>query len=556
MLHIGRCLRWVLIMEQRSQVDFALQQQKKSLLGRLQWRWFSEFHDAESLPDEAQIRRRLLESHRENPSYGAFLEKLIGCRVTTVRKLTEMEFGFDIPDLLDRLEHSPWSTARFLEIQGLPSPFSECEGIFIYQEKLRNQGRVYVITFFDQASFPEVGRMELRACKSEPEPFLSVLTTSGYRNHTLESLLNDSDEIDPQIKVALLSLQCLDAEKPYMSKALDHASASDTQESPLFPPPEDALCERLLDGVNLNEVCCTKLEVPLGDIEPANYDYALLYPAGLIKPLIQELKAGSKAEILVYWNGSAFVMSDDYAAYLAVRALGLPHVTVVVMGDYPEDVYGKGQKGGKELLPALGYQYCSSPGRDKETRLRILDARLRRELGPSASDRLYDFIFKFHRRLHNPLTLEKELHQLILHGAKIFNSTTSTRIHTEVRLGHQYRADLVIQSHQENRGILLVELKRANLPLFTKSGAPYAYVTRALQQVEDWMRFWHEHPSSVPAPLDPTISPTGIVIIGRSKFLTEDDKRRLMSLNSNRRIQLLTYDDVLARVEDYVAMMA
>lgn len=449
----------------------------------------------------------------------------------------------------------PWSEARFLEISGLPAPFQDCEGIFIYQEQLRDHGRVYVVTFFDEKNFPKVSRLELRACKIQPEPFISLLTTAGYQNHTLDSVLNDIDELAPQIKVALLSLQCLDAEKMYLSKTVEDASHSGTPDKMFYPPPEDSVCESLIAGVKSNKVGCTKLIVPLDDVEPADYDYALVYPIGLIKPVIQELKVGSKFEILVYWNGSAFAMSDDYSVYLAHRALEMPEVAVVVMGDYPEDGYGEGQKGGKELLPSLGYQYCPSPGRDKETRLHILDARLRRELGPSTSDKLYSFVFEFHRYLHNPLTLEKDLHQLILNGVKIFNSTTSTRVHTEVRFGGQYRADLVIESDKENRGILLVELKRANLPLFTKSGAPYAYVTRAMQQVEDWMRFWRENPASVPAPLDPTISPTGIVIIGRSKFLTDDDRRRLMSLNSNRRIQLLTYDDVLARVEDYVAMM-
>jgi hypothetical protein len=225
------------------------------------------------------------------------------------------------------------------------------------------------------------------------------------------------------------------------------------------------------------------------------------------------------------------------------------------MGEYPEDIYGRGRRGGVEILPGVNYQYTPSPGQDKESKMRALQIRLQRDVGQSAIDQLYEFVFKFHRLLHHPLTKERALHDLILEGA-IFFSSTRIRILSEVRFANRFRADLVIQIDDNPARTILVELERANLPLFTRTGAPYAHVTHALQQVEDWMRFWQEHPLDVPMPLDPTITPSGVVVIGRSKFLSEDDKRRLMNLNSNRRVQIMTYDDLIAQVENYVTILS
>lgn len=525
---------------------------KKTLLGRLKLKWFSEFSaDENALPSEALIKRTLLEKHRNNPSAGSLLIKLIGCSTTTVRRIDDLVFGFDVLALLKSLEHKPWDDARFLEIQGGKDKLSSDNGVFIYQEALEESGRVYVVTFFKEESFPTVSRMEIRACEKNSEPFLSVLTKSGYQPYSLINILEKWDDTDSEIKIALLSLHCLNEKQSHKKVRPEDAAKLSVGGNGLFPPPVDDRCSQLIKKVVKNNLGCTKIRLPLNAIEPADHDYCMLFPAGLIKPFLRELRFGEESEMLVYWNGSSFTMSDDYASYLAYRTLDISHVPVVVMGEYPISVYGSGEQGGKELLPNVAYRYFPSPDADPELRRKALDIRLQRELGRTSVDILYDFIFKVHRLLHNPLTKERELHKLLLQNSDIFSSA-GIRVLSEVRFGNKFRADLVIQVANDNRRVLLVELERANLPLFTQTGAPYAHVTHALQQVEDWMRFWNEYPNEVPAPLDATITPAGVVVIGRSKFLSEDDKRRLLSLNSNRRIQLITYDDLISRVEQYV----
>jgi hypothetical protein len=120
---------------------------------------------------------------------------------------------------------------------------------------------------------------------------------------------------------------------------------------------------------------------------------------------------------------------------------------------------------------------------------------------------------------------------------------------SEVCLGKDYRVDLVIQYKLDERRLLLIELEKAGLPIFTKSGRLRSHVTHAIQQVEDWMQWWLEHPTNIPAALDGSIPPDGLVVIGRNISMDERSKRRLVHLNHNRRVKLITYDDLLDRIE-------
>ena len=65
--------------------------------------------------------------------------------------------------------------------------------------------------------------------------------------------------------------------------------------------------------------------------------------------------------------------------------------------------------------------------------------------------------------------------------------------------------------------------------------------------------WWRENPSKIPHPFDPTVPVEGLVVIGRSVEMDDDSKRRLLSLNHNRLIKVITYDDLLERVKSLIA---
>jgi hypothetical protein len=52
--------------------------------------------------------------------------------------------------------------------------------------------------------------------------------------------------------------------------------------------------------------------------------------------------------------------------------------------------------------------------------------------------------------------------------------------------------------------------------------------------------------------MDITTDITTLVVISRSAGMSEDDRRRLLNLNYNRRVQLITYDDLVTRIEQTV----
>jgi hypothetical protein len=498
------------------------------------------------------IKKKLLETHRHNPEYGRLMMRFFGLRETWITRIDEIPSAFDIDGLLAELETEPWPHPRFLELQAGPEASPTCTGIFIFQEPLVGGGRVYVITIMEEEFAPLVSRAEVRAAASNPEPFFCPLGTDGYVPRSQTSIRDYWDDLEPQWKIAFLALNYLNDKRRKL--ALHPAESAKKEEKQFFPPPADRRFDELIRKVVQRKAFCTKVDVPLNTVRPADYEFAMLLPAPLVRPFMVEIQDADRPELLVYWKDDSFITGDDYASYLAYRALGLESVPVVVMGTYPKEVYGDGKDGGPELLPKVTYRYSQLPS-DPVAQERALENRIRNDFGPSNIDRLYSFILQLHRHLKDPLTKERALHDLLVKGAQEF-AEGAFHVLSEVWLGKKYRVDLVVQPSGGTQRVLLVELERANLPLFTKSGAPMAHVTHALQQVEDWLRFWQEHPSEVPRSLDPTISPAGVVILGRSKHLTEDQRRRLLSLNSNRRVQLLTYDDLLERIETYAAWSA
>jgi hypothetical protein len=95
-------------------------------------------------------------------------------------------------------------------------------------------------------------------------------------------------------------------------------------------------------------------------------------------------------------------------------------------------------------------------------------------------------------------------------------------------------------------------LEKASWHIFTAAGRPRSHVTQALQQVEDWLRWWRENPTRIPNPIDSSIPPHGLVVIGRNANLSDEDRRRLLHLNYNRTVKVVTYDDLLIRILDLI----
>jgi hypothetical protein len=126
--------------------------------------------------------------------------------------------------------------------------------------------------------------------------------------------------------------------------------------------------------------------------------------------------------------------------------------------------------------------------------------------------------------------------------------------HTMVRPKLQIGARVTDFVFREATGdYLLVELEPPTEPLFIKSGDTSSQLNHARNQISDWRRYIEDNLLTVQRELDlPGISsnPKGLIVIGRAQSLSEENRRKLVTLeNESPRTKVMTYDDVFTNVK-------
>jgi len=184
----------------------------------------------------------------------------------------------------------------------------------------------------------------------------------------------------------------------------------------------------------------------------------------------------------------------------------------------------------------------------------------RAEVRPNIIDTLHEInrldgiIDEFSRLLEQPSVHEKrdihsflDRHRFILHP-------NPERIWSEVPigLGTEHQMDFLIQ--EADGEFLLVELENPRHRLFLKNSDFSAPLNHAQRQVEDWQDWVEENISTMQKKYPGIISPRGLVIIGRSKGISESDRRKLRRRNVNLggRLRIITYDELIASARRYV----
>ncbi|NTU62105.1 MAG: DUF4263 domain-containing protein [Chloroflexi bacterium] len=96
---------------------------------------------------------------------------------------------------------------------------------------------------------------------------------------------------------------------------------------------------------------------------------------------------------------------------------------------------------------------------------------------------------------------------------------------------------------------LLVELEKSTHPLFLKDGHTSRELNHARGQISDWKRYLEDNLSTVQRELSLvgiSINPQSLIVIGRSQSLSDENRRKLVTLeNESPRTKIMTYDDVL-----------
>lgn len=528
--------------------DYLKQNFNASILGRTKLKLYELISNRKDwLPDEPEIGRFILQHFRSNPEIGKLFLFFLTRNSLKSTPFSELQAPKDITQLLSELEEEPLEKAFILEVTECPDPMPTVLGACIYCETLRDGGYVYTTTLFDDKEFPKafVGRLEIRASKDHPQPIFSVLVGSKFEHYDLSNYTNS-----PLAPFTLKILGYVAKNRHRSLVPVREAMNLELKEDYIHRPPQDKTFLALTGQVMEGKIKCTQTSLPLSMIQPYDFDFCITYPKETIKWNIREIRKGSDRPLLVYWNGSSFIMSDDYPGYLAHRSLNSKEVSVVILGDYPENLVTQPTLvGGAELLPpVLIRQGSNYDSLTPELKTWLLDERLRSKERSQVVIELYLLFIRLSMMLAEPATQEKQLHNFLINHPASLDPYGSCMM-SEVRLGNEYRVDLVLQYKLDEKRILLVELEKANLPIFTKTGRLRAHVTHAIQQVEDWLQWWREHPNDIPKALDSSIPPQGLVVIGRNIDLDDKGKRRLVHLNNNRLVKVITYDDLLNRIE-------
>jgi hypothetical protein len=249
-------------------------------------------------------------------------------------------------------------------------------------------------------------------------------------------------------------------------------------------------------------------------------------------------------------------MDDDYSAYLSYRSLGLKRVPAVILGKFHAPDIEILERGHSDLMPPIMVRRrlpeAARPLPDHE---QLLERRLQ-EIAPprpSHAEMLSRTYFEFSHLLEKSRKKEADLHAFLKKHPVLLDAHAAT-IHSEVRVG-AFRADLVLRYKQSDRRVLLIELERDDDRIFKKHNRLVDKVNHAAQQIEDWIAQIKRNADAMPDWLRGEYNATGMVVIGRSRQLTEEQKEVLFNLNANRLVKILTYDDLLERLNRLIGSL-
>lgn len=167
-------------------------------------------------------------------------------------------------------------------------------------------------------------------------------------------------------------------------------------------------------------------------------------------------------------------------------------------------------------------------------------------LDPKAGARkLYAVILKEFETLLDSEPEREEILQSFLRNHPEILCPTKTRMWPKLALGAK-KTDFVFRD--ADLDYILVELEKSTHRLFRRDGHPNAKLNEARDQIIDWKRYLEDNLATVQTELGLTgisTNPRSLVVIGRSRSLSDDNRRKLTAIeNDHPKLRIMTYDDV------------
>jgi hypothetical protein len=206
-----------------------------------------------------------------------------------------------------------------------------------------------------------------------------------------------------------------------------------------------------------------------------------------------------------------------------------------------------------EIYPLLGKEYWQPEYAAAWAELDVLAIAAQRNLrefqlsalDPRAETRRQyaALLAEFESLLQGP---EEPIHQFLREHPELI-SPTCDKHWSKVPFGAT-KSDFVFREPYNDYE--LVEIEAPGRQLFRQDGQQHGDLTHAINQTTDWVRYIEDNKRTVEVELGLvgiSTNPRRLVIIGRSKSLTEENRRKLTTLqNEQPKLHVLTYDDLLA----------
>jgi len=495
-------------------------------------------------PNRGAVLRELYKSHRLTAELYA---GLLGMRVDVVLEERDLPSLEKCLETIEALERLPLKRHSFVSLLWNEQHL----GVYVARHGLQGGGLVYEVTLMDRDDGVErVMRAEFRAARVQPEPFASIISGAGW-----SVIPRDRIASIPELALMFQAMVALHQWRYPKISTLDLAQAD---LGPHTPPNENPELVRLCALAMQGKIPCARVRLPIDAIVPKDLAHALNYPLDEIRRLRDAHLDGGQASsaLLLYQRGGRFIMDDDYSAFLSYKSLSFKRVPAVILGKFHGPNIEILETGGGELMPPIlverrPSQMPSIPEDDA----RRLELRLEalKPSRPSATQTLSKIYIEFCHLLERRRKREADLHEFLLRHPVMLDAHAA-RVHSEVRVG-RYRADLVLRYEQSDRRVLLVELERDDDKIFKRNNRLVDKVAHASQQIEDWITQIRRNAPDMPDWLKGEYVPTGLVVIGRSTQLSVEQRETLFNINSNRLVKIVTYDDLLERLNRLIVSM-
>jgi hypothetical protein len=155
---------------------------------------------------------------------------------------------------------------------------------------------------------------------------------------------------------------------------------------------------------------------------------------------------------------------------------------------------------------------------------------------------------EFGRLLQGP---EEPVHQFLRQHPEIISPTSDSHW-SKLPFGTKKECDFVFR--EPHNDYQLVEIEKPDKQMFRRDGQQHENLTHAINQTADWVRYIEDNKRTVEHELGLTgisTSPRRLVVIGRTKSLTEENRRKLSTLqNDQPKLRILTYDDLLEQAKN------